>query len=137
MVADTDRAGGAFTIGVKKSILGAKVINAHREDMGKIEDIVLDAKQNRVAYAIVSLGGFLGFGDEHFPVPWEALSFDLSEKAAVLGVDKERLKSAPRFHKDKWPDMTDAAWGESLHRHYGYEPYWKRKASTRRKGSSR
>ena len=57
---------GAFTIVVKKSILGAKVINAQREDLGAIEDIVLDARNNRVAYAILSFGGFLGVGDRHF-----------------------------------------------------------------------
>jgi len=98
---------GAFTIVVKKSILGAKVINAQREDLGTIEDIVLDARNNRVAYAILSFGGFLGVGDRHFAIPWEALSFDLSQKIAVLDIDKDRLRNAPGFEKDSWPDMAD------------------------------
>ena len=116
---------GAFTIIAKKSILNAKVINADGEDLGSIEDIVIDARDNRVAYAILSFGGFLGVGDKRFAIPWEALSFDLSEKTAVLDIDKQRLDGAPGFDKDNWPDMADAAWGTQIYHHYGYEPYWK------------
>jgi hypothetical protein len=93
MAAEMKQAGGAFTLGVKKSILGAKVVSSNQEEMGKIEDIVLDASDYRVAYAVLSLGGFLGFGDEHFAIPWEALSFDVSERTAVLsgrGASQER-----------------------------------------------
>ena len=118
---------GAFTIIAKKSILGAKVINAEREDLGTIEDLVIDARDNRVAYAILSFGGFLGMGDKHFAIPFEALSFDLSEKTAVLDIDKERLSRAPGFDKGNWPDMANAAWGAQIYRHYGYEPYWERR----------
>lgn len=114
----------AFTVGIKNSILGVKVINAQREDLGNIEDLVLDARNNRVAYAILSFGGFLGMGDRHFAIPFEALSFDLSEKVAVLDIDKDRLKNAPGFDKDEWPDMANPAWGSEVFRHYGYRPYW-------------
>lgn len=118
---------GAFTIIVRKSILGAKVINAQREDLGTIEDIVLDARDNRIAYAILSFGGFLGLGDKHFAIPWEALSFDLQEKVALLNIDKDRLGNAPGFEKENWPDMADPSWGSQIYRHYGYEPYWEKK----------
>jgi sporulation protein YlmC with PRC-barrel domain len=117
-------ANGAFTIVVKKSILGAKVINPSREVLGTIEDLVLDARDNRIAYAILSFGGFLGLGDRHFAIPWEALTIDLSQKVAVLDIDKDRLRNAPGFEKDNWPDMADPAWGSQVYRHYGYEPYW-------------
>src|SRR5579884_3509801 len=97
------QAKGIFTIVVKKSILGAKVINTAREDLGTIEDIVIDARDNRVVYAILSFGGVLGLGDKHFAIPWEALSFDASEKVAVLSIDKDRLSNAPGFDRDNWP----------------------------------
>jgi hypothetical protein len=124
----TKAAKGAFTIGVRKSILGAKVINASREDLGSSEDLVLDARSNRVAYAILSVGGFLGLGDRRFAIPFEALSFDLSQKVAVLDIDKDRLRDAPGFEEDNWPDMADPSWGSQVYRHYGYEPYWERTA---------
>src|ERR1022692_3264791 len=112
---------GRYTIVVRKSILGAKVVNTEREELGTIEDLVIDTMDNRVAYAILSFGGFLGVGDKHFAIPWEALSFDISQKMAVLKVDKERLANAPGFDKDKWPDMADTKWGSELHSHYGYK----------------
>lgn len=124
MALGAKRARGAFTIVVKKSVLGAKVINAEREDLGKIEDLVIDTGNNRVAYAILSFGGILGMGDKHFAIPWEALTLDLSEKVAVLNIEKDRLQNAPGFDTENWPDMADPSWGSELHSHYGYKPYW-------------
>jgi len=137
MSTGTKQATGAYTIVVKKSILGAKVINPEREDLGKIEDLVIDTRNNRVAYAILSFGGILGMGDKHFAIPWEAFSFDLSEKVAVLSVNKDRLKNAPGFDKDNWPDMASTAWGVQLHSHYGYRPYWEEDATRIPPASSR
>ena len=119
------QAPGAFTVVVKKSILGAKVINAAQEDLGKIEDLVVDARNSRVAYAILSFGGVLGLGDKHFAIPWEALSFDLSQKVAVLDIDKDRLTNAPGFNKDDWPDMTNEKWGTDVYDFYRCKPYWR------------
>lgn len=118
----------SYTIVVKKSILGAKVVNEEGEDLGTIEDLVIDTKDNRVAYAILSLGGFWGMGDKQFAIPWEAIAFDISAKTAVLNVDKERLKNAPGFDRDQWPNMTDTTWGSQIHSHYGLTPYWERVA---------
>jgi sporulation protein YlmC with PRC-barrel domain len=120
---------GLHTIVVKKTILGAKVVNAEREDLGTIEDLVLDSRDDKVAYAILSFGGFLGMGDKHFAIPWQALAFDISQKLAVLNIDKNRLKNAPGFDKDNWPDMTNTEWGVRIHNHYGYKPYWEDKIS--------
>ncbi len=129
MAAGIREARASYTIAAKKSVLGAKVINSGGEDLGKIEDLVIDTRNNRVAYAILSFGGLLGVGDKHFAIPWEALAFDLSEKVAVLNVDKDRLSNAPGFDKDSWPDMGDTRWGTTLHQHYGYKPYWEEDAT--------
>ena len=126
MAQDAPQPGPALTLSVRKSILGAKVTDTHLHHVGKIEDIVLDPADGRAIYAIVSLGGFLSPGDDHFPVPWEAFSFDLSEKVAVLNVEKESFESAPRFHREKWPNMSDSSWRDRLHRHYGSAPRHKK-----------
>ena len=124
MAAGRREARSSYTAEEKRSILGAKVVNAEREDPGTIEDLVIDLTDNRIAYAILSFGGFLGVGDKNFAIPWEALSFDLSAKTAVLKIDKDRMTNAPGFDKDNWPDMADATWGKEVHSHYGYKPYW-------------
>jgi|HubBroStandDraft_6_1064221.scaffolds.fasta_scaffold1251929_1 hypothetical protein len=121
MASGATRAQGIFSIGVKKSIVGMRVLNNQREDLGKIEDIVVDTRDNRVNYAILSFGGLLGMGDKHFAIPWQALAFDLSQKVAVLNVDRDRLAHAPGFDKNNWPDVADAKWAQSVHDHYGYE----------------
>src|ERR1700683_5784484 len=73
----------------KKTVIGSDVVNAQNEDLGKIEDIVLDAGAGRIAYAVLSFGGFLGMGDKYFAIPWDAFRFNLGEKRAVLNVDKK------------------------------------------------
>jgi len=108
----------------KKTVIGSRVVNAQMEDLGKIEDVVLDARAGRIAYAVLSFGGFLGMGDKYFAIPWNALHFNLSEKHAVLNLDKKLLENAPGFDKDNWPNMADSNWRTRIYQHYGYTPYW-------------
>jgi sporulation protein YlmC with PRC-barrel domain len=108
----------------KKTVIGSNVVNTQNEDLGKIEDLVLDAGAGRIAYAVLSFGGFLGMGDKYFAIPWNAFRFNLTEKRAVLNVDKKLLENAPGFDKDNWPNMADSVWGSSIYKHYGYVPYW-------------
>jgi hypothetical protein len=124
----TKEAKASYTTMVKRSILGAKVLNRERQDLGTIEDLVVDTRGSRVAYAILSFGGFLQMCDKHFAIPWAALAFNVADKIAVLNVDKDRLKNAPGFDKDHWPDMADTEWGSQIHGHYGYRPYWETEA---------
>ena len=107
-----------------KSVLGSTVVNADYQDLGRIEDLVLDAGAGRIAYAVLSFGGFLGVGDKYFAIPWYAFQFHLAEKRIVLNVDKRLLESAPGFDKTNWPDMADSNWGTSIYKHYGLAPYW-------------
>jgi hypothetical protein len=108
----------------KKTVIGSKVLNAQNEDLGKIEDLVLDAEAGRIAYAVLSFGGFLGMGEKYFAIPWNAFHFNLKENCAVLNVDKKKLENAPGFDKDNWPNMADSIWATSIYKHYGYTPYW-------------
>lgn len=56
---------------------------------------MIDVETGRVAYAVLSFGGFLGMGDKLFAIPWSALAIDTGEKQFILEVDKKSLKSAP------------------------------------------
>jgi sporulation protein YlmC with PRC-barrel domain len=117
-------------VAAKKTVIGSSVVNAQNEDLGKIEDLVLDAGAGRIAYAVLSFGGFLGMGDKYFAIPWNAFRFDLSEKRAVLNLDKKLLENAPGFDKDNWPNLADSVWGTSIYKHYGYTPYWEEASGT-------
>ena len=109
-----------------KNVLGNRMKNRAGEDLGKIEDLIIDPGTNRIAYAILSFGGFLGVGDKLFPVPLNALTLDTVNKTFTLNMDKERLKNAPGFDKDSYPDLTDQKWGSGVYNYYGYKPYWDR-----------
>ena len=113
-----------YVVPAKKSIIGSNVVNQQNEDLGKIEDLVIDTSAGRIAYAVLSFGGFLGLGDKYFAIPWEGFRFDISEKRAVLNVERRLLDNAPGFDKDNWPNMADTAWGGQVFSHYGYRPYW-------------
>jgi len=106
------------------TLAGDRVRNSAGEDLGKIEDLMIDVQDGRVAYAVLSFGGFLGIGDKLFAVPWNALTVNEQEKVFVLDVDRQTLENAPGFDKDNWPDMADPSWGQQIHGHYGQKPYW-------------
>jgi sporulation protein YlmC with PRC-barrel domain len=106
------------------TLMGNKVMNPEGEDLGKIEEIMLDWPNGQIAYAVLSFGGFLGIGDKLFAIPWEALSLDPDEHAFVLDVDRETLENAPGFDKDNWPGTEDTEYITSIYDYYGYERYW-------------
>jgi sporulation protein YlmC with PRC-barrel domain len=106
------------------TLTGDKVVNRKNEDLGTIEHLMIDMEKGRVAYAVLSFGGFLGVGDKLFAIPWSALAVDTGEKQFILDVDKELLKDAPGFDKAHWPDMADHAWGTGVATFYGAKPYW-------------
>jgi PRC-barrel domain len=108
-----------------KEVIGRKVINRQGENLGKIEEVMLDAVPGRVAYAVLSFGGFLGVGDKLFAVPWNGLQYDPTSEQFVLNADKKKLlENSPGFNKDNWPDMADATFRSDVYRYYGIQPYW-------------
>src|SRR3569833_3134225 len=92
------------------SLTGDSVVSSTGEDLGEIEAIMLDVPRGRVAFAVLSFGGFLGVGDKLFAIPWQALEVDEMNHEFLLNVDKDTLKRAPGFDKDNWPDMADTSW---------------------------
>ncbi|HUY13651.1 MAG TPA: PRC-barrel domain-containing protein [Terriglobia bacterium] len=106
------------------TLTGDKVVNLQNEDLGTIEHLMIDLATGRVAYAVLSFGGFLGMGDKLFAIPWSALTLNTVEKRFILNADKELLKRAPGFDKDHWPNMADRTWGAGVYNYYGAKPYW-------------
>lgn len=107
-------------------IIGEAVVNRENEALGKIHELVIDAKEGRLLYAVLSSGGFMGMGNKLFAMPWKAFEFANTENKLILNVDRKKLIAAPGFDKDaKWPDFADQTWGSAIHEYYGYTPYWR------------
>jgi sporulation protein YlmC with PRC-barrel domain len=101
------------------TLTGDRVRNGAGDDLGKIEEIMLDVNSGRVAYAVLSFGGFLGIGDKLFLVPWKVLRLDQAAHEFVIDVPKRVLETAPGFDKHHWPDMTDDDYARNINIHFG------------------
>jgi sporulation protein YlmC with PRC-barrel domain len=95
------------------------VYNPKGEKLGSIKELMLDIKSGKVCYAVLSFGGFLSLGEKLFAVPWSALTVDTENKRIVMDTNEERLKNAPGFDTDHWPNMADATWEKGVHAYYG------------------
>lgn len=105
------------------TLIGNDVYNLDDEDLGDIKEIMLDVASGNVEYAVLSFGSFLGMGEKLFAVPWSALKLDTANKRFLLDVSKERLKNAPGFDKDDWPDLADQTLANDIHAYYGTRPH--------------
>jgi len=106
------------------TLKGDSVKNSAGEDLGKVDEIMIDIPSGRIAYAVLSFGGVLRMGNKLFAVPWDAFTVDEDNKCFILNVEKQTLESAPGFDKNSWPDMADNTWATGVFRHYNVEPYW-------------
>jgi hypothetical protein len=104
------------------TLIGEEVYGNNDEYLGDVKEIMLDMRNGKVGYAVLSFGGFLGLGEKLFAVPWNALKLDTVNKRFTLNADKDRLKDAPGFDKDDWPDMADQSWSSQVHSYYGTTP---------------
>jgi len=107
------------------TFIGGNVENPQGQNLGDVKDVVIDRASGRIVYAVVSFGGFLGMGEKLFAVPWGAFAQPKPNKDTfVLAMDKERLKNAPGFDKDNWPQMASREWVTNLYSYYSVPPYW-------------
>ncbi|MEO5810703.1 MAG: PRC-barrel domain-containing protein [Rhodanobacter sp.] len=101
------------------STLNGDTVKNHKgESVGDLKDIMIDTTSGKVAYGVLSFGGVLGMGEKLFAVPWDALTVDGSNKQLLLNVDKEKLKDAPGFDKDHWPNFADQAFTDKMRAYY-------------------
>jgi sporulation protein YlmC with PRC-barrel domain len=103
---------------------GDDVLSPDGDKLAKLEKVMLDVESGRIAYAVLSSGGFLGIGDKLLAVPWRALTLDADRECFILDVSKEQLEQAPGFDKDHWPSMGDDNWAREVHTYYRALPYY-------------
>ena len=102
------------------TLKGTDVVNEAGENLGELEEIMLDLNNGRVAYAVLSFGGLMGLGDKFFAVPWQAFTLNQNREELILNVNKEVLENAPGFDKHNWPQVATSAWLDNVYSHYGY-----------------
>lgn len=98
-------------------LIGKDVQNAQGESLGEIKDLILDVNNGRVYYAVLEFGGFLGLGEKLFAYPLGTFKASWDTDKLVLNVPKEKLKDAPAFARDNWPDWN--TYGSEVNKHFG------------------
>jgi len=96
------------------SLLGMDVRNSQNEKLGEIKDMVVDLHSGKVAYIVLSVGGFLGIGDKYIAIPPNAFTVAPDQEKLVLNADKAKLQNAPSFAKTSWPELNSPAWNTDL-----------------------
>ena len=91
------------------SLIGDSVKNPQGEDLGSVEEIMIDLSSGSVAYVVLSAGGVLGMGDSYFAIPWQMVSVDTDDHALVVDIDKDTVENAPGFDKDNWPGTGEVS----------------------------
>ena len=102
---------------------GTRVFDQQGEHIGSIERILLEKRSGKVSYAVLSFGGFLGIGHDHFPLPWSKLNYDETLGGYRVNVSKDQLESAPKYDNrddDYWTPEN----GRRVYDYYGVVPYW-------------
>jgi len=102
------------------SIIGDKVENPQGEDLGKIDNLMVNLNDGRVEYAVIEFGSVLGIGGKLFAVPFSELQVDPVKEIFILNRDKEYLKDIPGFDKSHWPGTNDEReYFDSVSLYYG------------------
>jgi PRC-barrel domain protein len=102
---------------------GTAVYGADGQKIGKIERVMLDKVSGKVAYAVLSFGGFMGMGEEYYPVPWSTLKYDTSLGGYRVNLTKDKLEKAPKYSSStgwNWSREND----RRVYDYYRASPYW-------------
>jgi hypothetical protein len=102
---------------------GTPVYGGDDNEIGTIQRVMIDKTSGKVAYAVMSFGGFLGMGEDYYPMPWESLKYDVALAGYRVGVTEDQLKGAPRYNRDTDWDWTDRSRDRAINDYYGMPPW--------------
>ena len=97
---------------------GTAVYNRGGEKLGSIHSVMIDKRSGKVAYAVMSFGGFLGIGDRYHPLPWNVLTYDSRQGGYVVDLDRSMLEGAPSYSTSEMPDWSDREWSRQVQDYY-------------------
>lgn len=97
------------------TINSTAVYNLAGEKLGSVDDLMIDKRDGKVAYAIMSFGGFLGIGEKFHPLPWHMLDYDADMDGYRVPLDADRLTNAPQYSRD---ELASSDWRGATDGHY-------------------
>ena len=103
-------------------VQGTEVYGPAGEHVGEIDHLMIERVSGRVAYAVMSFGGFLGMGKDFYPIPWNALNYDTQLDGYRTSITREQVEGAPAFAGGDNFDWNDDEWHRRMHEHYKSSP---------------
>jgi hypothetical protein len=98
---------------------GTAVYNRAGERLGTVHNFMVGKRSGKVAYAVMSFGGFLGIGESYHPLPWDVLTYDPAQGGYVVNLSREQLEGGPRYSASEAPDWTNPGYGSRIRDYYG------------------
>ena len=98
---------------------GTPVYRSDGTKIGKIDRVMINKATGEVAYVVMSFGGFMGIGEDYYPLPWSALTYNPELDGYEVNVSEEQLKGAPRFTQHETWDWSSPDRAKTLHDYYG------------------
>ena len=103
---------------------GTAVYRSNGDRVGQIERVMLDKLSGKVAYAVMSFGGFMRIGEDFYPLPWSLLTYNPTLEGYEVNIREQQLKGAPKYSKHENWDWSDRAHGQKVYDYYGVAPFW-------------
>lgn len=97
---------------------GTAVYDRDGNKLGSVYNFMVDKRQGRVEYAVMSFGGFLGIGEEYTPLPWDQLTYDPDQDGYVVSLTREQLEGGPRYRAGAEPTWN-RDYGREVYGYYG------------------
>jgi len=102
------------------SIIGDKVENADGDDLGSINNLMINVHTGAIEYVVLEYGSFLGLGGKLFAIPFSEFRLASDRHVFILDRDEEYLKNSPGFEKNHWPDTNDHTYFGDVDNYWGY-----------------
>jgi|GEM_PF-1073366 len=108
-----------------QDIRGQRITDDDNNDIGRVDTFLINPTNGKLGYAVITVGGFLGIGDEKYAVPWR--SFNVNQQGKLVArIDKEQLRSAPKIETRNWAELQDPDFGRRVYQHFGAPADWDR-----------
>jgi sporulation protein YlmC with PRC-barrel domain len=101
---------------------GTTVYNRAGEKLGSVKNFMVDKRSGKADYAVLQFGGLFGLGSDHYPIPWDMLTYDTDLGGYVVDIDKSRLDDAPRYTAEHAEPAYDHVYGRQVYGYWGV-PY--------------
>jgi sporulation protein YlmC with PRC-barrel domain len=105
-------------------VQGTPVYRSNGQRVGTIERVMIDKLSGKVAYAVMSFGGFMGIGEDYYPLPWSLLTYNERLDGYEVNVSEQQLKGAPKYSRHETWDWSDRARDRKVSAYYDVTPFW-------------